>query len=122
MICAPKKSKSINKRFDWIKCRVRQREFNIEWISGESNLADIFTKNLPVRVYQVLAPIYVSPPPTPPQLFALSPSARLISDAGATHVLLRRSCMSSIRQFFLPKPLPSLTFDLPNGGSSSPRF
>ena len=113
----PKKSKSIDKRFDWIKCRVRQRQFNVEWISGESNLADIFTKNLPVHVHQQLAPIYVSPPPTPPQLFALSSSARLISDTGATHVLLRRSCMPHIRHLFSPKSLPCLSFDLPNGGS-----
>jgi hypothetical protein len=43
--------------------------------------------------------------------------ARLTSDTGATQVLLRRSCMPSIRHLFLPKPLPSLTFDVPNGGS-----
>jgi hypothetical protein len=64
----PKKSKSIDKLpiKSMIKCRVRQRQINVEWISGESNLADIFTKNLPVYVHQALAPIYVSSPPTPP--------------------------------------------------------
>ena len=111
----PKKSKSIDKRFDWVKCRVRQHQFNIKWIAGADNKADFFTKALPVHVHRELAPFYVTPPPS--TAFSLAPVLRLISDTGATHVLLRRSSMPHVRHLFTPKVLPSLSFDLPDGGS-----
>ena len=118
-VVRPKKSKSIDKRFDWIKCRVRQGQFNIKWIAGSSNLADFFTKALPVHVHQALAPIYASPPT--PAALSVSPAARLISDTGATHVLLRRSSFPLVRHIFRPKLLPPLLFDLPDGGNLSVR-
>ena len=52
---------------------------------------------------------------------ALSTSAasRFLSDTGATHVLLRRGALPSLRSIFTPRPLPSLEFSLPNGARLS---
>ena len=66
MTVRPKKSKSIDVRFDWIQDRVRQKQIKVEWIAGGKNLGDFFTKSLPVHVHQELAHYYASPPSTAP--------------------------------------------------------
>ena len=43
----------------------------------------------------------------------------IISDTGATHLLLRQSSLPSLRFMFKPKALPSLRFSLPDGGYMS---
>jgi hypothetical protein len=60
----PKKSKSIDMRFDWIKDRVRQLQFAVRSIPGKVNLSDFFTKALPVLEHCRLAPTYATPPPS----------------------------------------------------------
>ena len=57
----PKKSKSIDMRFDWIRDRVRQLQFDVRFIPGKLNLSDFFTKALPVHEHVRLAPTYVTP-------------------------------------------------------------
>lgn len=113
-----KKSKSIDMRFDWIQDRVRQKQFKVVFVSGSLNRSDFFTKALPVHVHQEMAPLYASPP-TPavlascPVLFSMAP---IVSDTGATHLLLRQSSLPPLRHLFQSKALPSLTFSLPDGG------
>jgi hypothetical protein len=47
-----KRSKSIDMRFHWIRDRIKQGHFVVTWIKGANNLADFFTKALPVHVHQ----------------------------------------------------------------------
>ena len=47
-----KRSKAINMRFHWIRDRVKDGHFDIIWIEGGENIADFFTKNLPVATYK----------------------------------------------------------------------
>ena len=123
-------------RFDWLRCRVRQNLFSISWISGDRQLADFFTKSLPVHVHVALAPVYCTPPgSTPLSLAPVVPSGSsrsatalsasltwpFLSDTGATHILLRRSSFPVFRHLFSPKSLPSIVFSLPDGGSLSVR-
>ena len=57
-----KRGKSIDMRFHWIRDRVRQGQFTVEWVAGEDNLADFFTKALPVRRHQQLMKYLVVTP------------------------------------------------------------
>ena len=68
-----KRSKSIDVKFHWIRDRVRQGQFNLIWREGANNLADFFTKPLPVHRHLELIPqlVQVSQQPhtyTKPQL------------------------------------------------------
>ena len=56
------RTKSIDVRFHWIRDRVRQGNFLVEWRKGASNLADFFTKPLPVHAHQALMPFLVHTP------------------------------------------------------------
>ena len=49
---APRKSKSIDMRFHWIRDRVSQKQFDVHWRPGKDNLADFFTKPLAVHKHQ----------------------------------------------------------------------
>ena len=49
------KMKSIDMRFHWIRDRVGQGQFTVQWIPGGSNVADFFTKALPVHEHVRLA-------------------------------------------------------------------
>ena len=57
-----KKSKSIDMRFDWIRDRVKQCQLIVTFLPGVLNLADFFTKSLPVQTHVAIAPLYVSYP------------------------------------------------------------
>jgi len=52
---AEKRSKTFDNRFHWIRDRIRQGQFIVLWRKGTQNLADIFTKLLPVSAHQRLA-------------------------------------------------------------------
>lgn len=56
------KTKAIDMRFHWIRDRVRQQHFVIGWVPGDSNIADYFTKALPVHEHQRWAPVIVKQP------------------------------------------------------------
>ena len=64
----PKLSKSIDMRFHWLQDRVRQRHFCVQHVPGVLNLADYFTKSLPLYKHTQFAPYIASdsanaPPP-----------------------------------------------------------
>ena len=63
-----KKSKAIDMRFDWARCRVHQHQFRVSHIAGSINLADLLTKALPAKEHTSLAPLYVHYPPSVPIL------------------------------------------------------
>jgi hypothetical protein len=56
------RTKSIDMRFHWIRDRVRQGQFIVTWRQGAHNLADFFTKPLPVHVHQALMPFLINTP------------------------------------------------------------
>jgi hypothetical protein len=41
----PKRTKSMDMRFQWLRCREAQNQFRIYWRPGKTNLADYFTKH-----------------------------------------------------------------------------
>jgi hypothetical protein len=45
------RTKAIDVRFHWLRDRVRQDQFNVVWVKSEDNLADFFTKALPVHAH-----------------------------------------------------------------------
>ena len=58
----PKKAKSYDLRFNWLKCREAQKQFSLLWKRGKDNRADFHTKDHPTPTYKeersnfVLAP------------------------------------------------------------------
>ena len=57
-----KRTKSIDMRFHWIRDRIRQGHFDVQWRKGAHNLADFYTKALPVYKHQELMPFLVHIP------------------------------------------------------------
>ena len=57
-----KRTKSINMRYHWIRDRVHQGHFQVQWRRGDHNLADFFTKALPAKTHQALMPLLVHTP------------------------------------------------------------
>jgi hypothetical protein len=51
-----KMSKSLDMRFHWLRDRIRQGQFRVLFIPGALNIADFFTKALPVLRHRALAP------------------------------------------------------------------
>jgi hypothetical protein len=60
-----RRSKAIDMRYHWIRDRVAQGQFNVEWKPGKSNLADYFTKTHPVQHVLDMRSTYVSAPRDP---------------------------------------------------------
>jgi hypothetical protein len=54
-----KKSRSMDMRFYWIQDRVKQRQFNIQWRPGATNLADYFTKHHAPSHHRRMRPTYL---------------------------------------------------------------
>lgn len=59
-----KRTKTIDMRFHWVRDRVNQGHFIIMWRKGQHNLADFFTKALPVHVHRTHMPFLVRNPPS----------------------------------------------------------
>ena len=59
----PKKSKSMDQRFNWIRERVSLLEFTIPYIPSLQNWADFFTKPLPIWHHLEMVPIFVTSTP-----------------------------------------------------------
>ncbi len=49
-------SKSLDMRFHWLRDHIYQGQFRVVFVPGLQNLADFFTKSLPVARHKVLAP------------------------------------------------------------------
>jgi len=60
-----RKGKAIDMRFHWIRDRISQKQFKVLWRKGANNLADFFTKALPVHTHQSLMPFLVNTPLDP---------------------------------------------------------
>ena len=45
------KTKAVDMRFHWLRDRVRQGQFHVQWIAKERNVADFFTKALPSEAH-----------------------------------------------------------------------
>ena len=54
-----KRSKAMDMRFYWVKDRVHQKQFDIRWRPGKSNLADYPTKHHTGSHHQQVRPIYL---------------------------------------------------------------
>jgi hypothetical protein len=64
-----RRSKSIDMRYHWVKDRVKQLHFQVQWQRGADNLADFFTKPLPTSQHQAfMRKLVTVPPPTMPRL------------------------------------------------------
>ena len=48
----PKRAKAYDQRFNWLKCREAQKQFELIWMSGKLNRADFHTKRHPIHVYK----------------------------------------------------------------------
>lgn len=60
-----RRSKAIDMRFYWVKDRIAQQQFNVQWAPGISNLADYFTKYHPAVHHQAVRNYYVHEPTAP---------------------------------------------------------
>jgi hypothetical protein len=67
-----RRSKAMEMRFHWVRDRVRQGQFRVEWRVGRLNLADYFTKDYPVRHFIAMRKFFVDTPPRPPSATACS--------------------------------------------------
>jgi hypothetical protein len=56
-----KRSKAMDMRFDWIKCRVRQNHFRLHWRPGSENQADYHTKHHFPTHHRRMRPTYLLP-------------------------------------------------------------
>jgi hypothetical protein len=54
-----KRSKAIDMRFNWIKDRIRNREFILVWDKGSRNLADFVTKAHPTKHFMTVRRLFV---------------------------------------------------------------
>jgi hypothetical protein len=59
-----RKSKSIDLRFHWLRDRIRQGQFTIQYHPGDQILADFFTKTLSAAKHQAMMPRLVRIPTT----------------------------------------------------------
>jgi hypothetical protein len=64
----PKRTKSIDMQFHWLRDRVQMQEFIVIWRKGVYNLADFFTKPLSVKDHQSVMHLLVRVPTTSPAL------------------------------------------------------
>jgi hypothetical protein len=58
-----KRTKCIDMRFHWVRDRVRQGMIHVSWRPGSTNLADFFTKALPVHAHRAAMRALVFTPP-----------------------------------------------------------
>ena len=71
-----KRAKTVDMRFHWIRDRIKQGHFNVKWQKGANNLADFFTKSLPVHVHQTLMKKLVVTPPAAEAHFTMTRGRR----------------------------------------------
>ena len=64
----PKRTKAMDMRFHWLRCRVNQQQFRPYWRAGTTNLADYVTKHHPAIHHQAVRPLFLTADrPLPPQ-------------------------------------------------------
>jgi hypothetical protein len=57
-----RRSKSIDMRFHWLRDRIRQGQFVMQYLSTDLLLADFFTKTFPTKAHQATMPRLVHIP------------------------------------------------------------
>ena len=62
----PKRTKSIDMQYNWLRDRVQMQEFIVIWRKGIYNLAVFFTNPLSVKDHQVIMHLLVRDPATSP--------------------------------------------------------
>jgi hypothetical protein len=72
-----KRSKAIDMRFHWIQDRVKQGQFQVVWRAGQHNLADFFTKTLPIKDFRRLRHFFAHIPSTPSSTAPIGSPKRL---------------------------------------------
>jgi hypothetical protein len=70
-----RRSKAVDMRYHWIRDRIRQGQFNVNWQPGTANLADFFTKLHPPKYHREIRKLYVTDPPRSTQLSLLPVTA-----------------------------------------------
>jgi hypothetical protein len=55
-----RRSKAMDMRWHWIRDRIRQRHFSIDWFPGKDNLVDYFTKAHPATHNREMRSLYVT--------------------------------------------------------------
>jgi hypothetical protein len=59
----PKRTKAMDMRFHWLRCRVNQKHFRPYWRAGATNLADYVTKHHPAIHHQAVRPLFLTTAP-----------------------------------------------------------
>eukprot|EP00804_Cyclotella_cryptica_P020749 CCRYP_016588-RA/>CCRYP_016588-RA protein AED:0.03 eAED:0.02 QI:0/0/0/1/1/1/3/0/1217 len=80
-IIQPKRTKAMDMRFHWLRCRENQKQFCTYWRAGTTNLADYVTKHHPAIHHQAVRHIYLS---TPTKLLLLRHKAHNILKVATT--------------------------------------
>ena len=62
------KTKAVDMRYHWLRDRVRQGQFRVQWVAKERNIADFFTKALPTDAHEHWAKKLVRSIPSPKRL------------------------------------------------------
>ena len=57
-----KKSKAMDMRFHWIKCRSRQEQFKVIWKDNKNNMADYHTKHHSPAHHKEMRPLHLYVP------------------------------------------------------------
>ena len=53
-------------RFHWLRNRVEQKQFNVQWAPGQINIGDYPTKHHSGKHHKTVRPIYLNIPGTSP--------------------------------------------------------
>jgi hypothetical protein len=56
----PKRTKAMDMRFHWLRCRTNQQQFRTHWRAGSTNLADYVTKHHPAIHHRAVRPLYLT--------------------------------------------------------------
>jgi hypothetical protein len=57
-----RRSKAMDMRFYWVRDRVTQKHFIVQWAPGSTNLGDYHTKHHASKHHQIIRPIYLHEP------------------------------------------------------------
>eukprot|EP00804_Cyclotella_cryptica_P014914 CCRYP_000543-RD/>CCRYP_000543-RD protein AED:0.32 eAED:0.31 QI:0/-1/0/1/-1/0/1/0/482 len=80
----PKRTKAMDMRFHWLRCRINQKHFRPYWRAGATNLADYVTKHHPAIHHQAVRPLFLTT--DQPTL----PNSKLTAPCIPRHTLLHR--------------------------------
>jgi hypothetical protein len=59
-----RQSRAIDMRFYWLQDRVKQKQFQIHWKPGTTNMGDYFTKHHPPKHHEAVRKHYLLPNPS----------------------------------------------------------